>query len=142
VSPGRAGPSPDKLRELLLGARRIAVVGLSSDPSRPSHWVSEYMQGAGYEIIPVHPSGGVVLGAPVQADLAGAAATGPIDIVNVFRRSEHIPGLVDEIIAVKPALVWLQAGIRSDEAAGRLEEAGIAVVQDRCIMVDHRRAVR
>ena len=142
MSPGPAGPSPDRDRELLLGARRIAVVGLSADPSRPSHWVSEYMQGAGYEIIPVHPNGGSVLGVPAHPDLAGAAATGPIDIVNVFRRSEHIPALVDDMIAVKPALVWLQAGIRNDEAAGRLEAAGIPVVQDRCIMVDHRRAVR
>lgn len=142
MSLGLAGPSPDRVRDLLLGARRIAVVGLSADPSRPSHWVSEYMQGAGYEIIPVHPNGGVVLGAPVHADLAGAAATGPIDIVNVFRRSEHIPALLDDIIAVKPALVWLQAGIRSDEAASRLASAGIPLVQDRCIMVDHRRAVR
>jgi len=100
------------------------------------------MQGAGYEIIPVHPNGGAVLGVPVHPDLAGAATTRPIDVVNVFRRSEHIPALVDDIIAVKPALVWLQAGIRNDEAAGRLEAAGIPVVQDRCIMVDHRRAVR
>lgn len=142
MSPGLAGPSPERVRELLLGARRIAVIGLSADPSRPSHWVSEYMQGAGYEIIPVHPNGGVVLGAPVHQDLAGAAATGPIDIVNVFRRPEHIPELVDDIIAVKPGLVWLQAGIRNDAAAARLEGAGVPVVQDRCIMVDHRRAVR
>ena len=142
MSPGLAGPSPDRIRELLLGARRIAVVGLSPDPSRPSHWVSEYMQTAGYEIVPVHPQGGVVLGAPVHATLAGAAAAGPVDIVNVFRRSEHIPELVDDIIAVHPKLVWLQAGIRNDDAAARLEAAGIPVVQDRCIMVDHRRAVR
>ena len=137
-----AGPSPEQVRELLLGARRIGVVGLSPDPTRPSHWVSEYMQIAGYEIVPVHPGGGVVLGAPVHATLAAAAETGPLDVVNVFRRSEHIPALVDEIIAVRPKLVWLQQGIRNDEAAARLQAAGIPVVQDRCIMVDHRRAVR
>jgi predicted CoA-binding protein len=132
-------PTPDAVRDLLLGARRIAVVGLSPDRFRPSHWVSEYMQRAGYTIVPVHPAGGTVLGEPVHRDLAGAAASGPLDIVNVFRRSEHIPALVDDIIAVQPRLVWLQLGIRNDEAAARLEAAGIPVVQDRCIMVDHRR---
>jgi predicted CoA-binding protein len=139
VSHGSSGPSPEQVRDLLLGSRRIAVVGLSPDPSRPSHWVSEYMQGAGYEIVPVHPAGGTVLGAMVHPTLAAAAATGPLDIVNLFRRSEHIPALVDDIIAVRPRLVWLQAGIRNDAAAARLAAAGIPVVQDRCIMVDHRR---
>ena len=142
MSHAPAGPSPDRVRELLLGARRIAVVGLSADATRPSHWVSEYMQTAGYEIVPVHPAGGTVLGAPVHPSLTQAAEAGPIDLVKVFRRSEHIPALVDEIIAVRPQLVWLQAGIRNDDAAGRIEAAGIPVVQDRCIMVDHRRAVR
>lgn len=142
MSHGPAGPSPDRVRELLLAARRIAVVGLSPDPSRPSHWVSEYMQAAGYEIVPVHPAGGVVLGATVHPTLAAAAETGALDIVNLFRRSEHIPALVDDIIAVRPRLVWLQAGIRNDAAAARLEAAGIPVVQDRCIMVDHRRTAR
>jgi hypothetical protein len=118
------------------------VVGLSADPNRPSHWVSEYMQTAGYEIVPVHPDGGTVLGVPVHASLTEAAEAGPVDIVNVFRRSEHIPALVDEIVSVAPRLVWIQAGIRNDDAAARIEAAGIAVVQDRCIMVDHRRAVR
>lgn len=136
------GPSPEETRELLLGAHRIAVVGLSPDPARPSHWVSEYMQTAGYDIIPVHPAGGTVLGEPVRQSLSAAAETGPVDIVNVFRRSEHIPALVDDIIEIRPRLVWLQAGIRNDAAAARIEAAGIPVVQDRCIMVDHRRAVR
>ncbi|MDQ2669165.1 MAG: CoA-binding protein [Gemmatimonadota bacterium] len=135
-------PWSDSIRDLLLAARRIAVVGLSSDPSRPSHWVSEYMQGAGYEIVPVHPDGGTVLGEAVHRDLPAAGASGSIDIVNVFRRSEHIPALVDDIIAVQPRLVWLQAGIRNDDAAARIEAAGIPVVQDRCIMVDHRRSSR
>lgn len=142
MSPIPSGPSPDRIRDVLLGARRIAVVGLSADPSRPSHWVSEYMQSAGYEIVPVHPDGGTVLGEAVHADLAGARRAGPIDIVNVFRRPEHIPPLVDAIIAAEPRLVWLQQGIRNDEAAARLEAAGIPVVQDRCIMVDHRRMAR
>lgn len=142
MSHAPAGPSPERVRDLLLGARRIAVIGLSADPMRPSHWVSEYMQTAGYEIVPVHPAGGTVLGAPVHTSLMQAAEAGPIDLVNVFRRSEHIPALVDEIIAAGPQLVWLQAGIRNDDAAARIEAAGIPVVQDRCIMVDHRRAVR
>lgn len=142
MSHAPVGPSPERVRDLLLGARRIAVVGLSADPTRPSHWVSEYMQTAGYEIVPVHPAGGTVLGAPVHTSLTQAAEAGSIDVVNVFRRSEHVPALVDEIIAAGPQLVWLQAGIRNDDAAARIEAAGIPVVQDRCIMVDHRRAVR
>ncbi len=128
--------------DLLLRARRIAVVGLSPNPARPSHRIARYLQQAGYQIVPVNPAGGTVLGEPMHPDLAAAAGTGPIDIVNVFRRSEHVPALVDQIVAVRPDLVWLQSGIRHDDAAARIEAAGIPVVQDRCIMVEHRRLSR
>lgn len=125
--------------ELLRTARRIAVVGLSRKPERPSHAVAAYMQRAGYTIIPVHPVAGVTLGEPVFPDLrAAAAAAGPIDIVNIFRRSEHVPALLDDMLAVRPRLVWMQMGIRHGEVARSLEAAGIAVVMDRCLAVDHQ----
>jgi uncharacterized protein len=83
--------------------------------------------------------GGVTLGEPVHPDLRSAArAAGPIDIVNIFRRSEHVPALVDALLEVRPALVWMQQGIRHDEVAQQLESAGITVVMDRCLAVDHQ----
>jgi predicted CoA-binding protein len=114
------------------------VVGLSRKPERPSHGVAAYLQRAGYTIIPVHPVGGVTLGEPVHPDLRSAARAGPIDIVNIFRRSEHIPALLDALLEVHPPLVWMQQGIRHDEVARQLEAAGIAVVMDRCLAVDHQ----
>ena len=126
------------LGELVRTARRIAVVGLSRKPERPSHSVAAYLQRAGYTIIPVHPAGGVTLGQPVYPDLrSAAAAAGPIDIVNIFRRSEHVPALLDQLLEVRPRLVWMQQGIRHSEVARQLEAAGIAVVMDRCLAVDH-----
>ena len=132
-------PDQTKVGELVRTARTIAVVGLSRKPERPSHRVAAYLQSAGYRIIPVNPAGGVTLGEPVYPDLrAAAAATGPIDIVNIFRRSEHIPALLDALLEVRPRLVWMQQGIRHDEVARRLQSAGIAVVMDRCLAVDHQ----
>jgi predicted CoA-binding protein len=132
-------PERARLAELVGNARRIAVVGLSRKPDRPSHGVAAYLQRAGYTIIPVHPAGGVTLGEPVHPDLrSAAAAAGPIDIVNIFRRSEHVPALLEQLLEVQPQLVWMQVGIRHPEVARKLEEAGIAVVMDRCIAVDHQ----
>jgi uncharacterized protein len=132
-------PDRTRLAELVGNARRIAVVGLSRKPDRPSHGVAAYLQRAGYTIIPVHPAGGVTLGEPVHPDLrSAAAAAGPIDIVNIFRRSEHIPALLEQLLELQPQLVWMQVGIRHPEVARRLEEAGIAVVMDRCLAVDHQ----
>lgn len=126
------------MAEILRTARRIAVVGLSRKPERPSHGVAAYLQRAGYKIIPVNPAGGVTLGETVHLDLRSAAAAGPIDIVNIFRRSEHVPALLDAMLEVKPTLVWMQQGIRHNEVAQRLEAAGIVVVMDRCLAVDHQ----
>jgi len=95
------------------------------------------MQRQGYEIVPVHPAGGVTLGEPVHRDLRSAAATGPIDIVNIFRRSEFVPALLEDILAVRPRLVWMQLGVEDEATARKLREAGIAVVMDRCLAVDH-----
>ena len=132
-------PGRPQLAELVQNARRIAVVGLSRKPERPSHGVAAYLQQAGYTIIPVHPAGGITLGERVYPDLRSAAAgAGPIDIVNVFRRSEHIPALLDQLLEIRPQLVWMQQGIRHNDVARKLEAAGIAVVMDRCLAVDHQ----
>ena len=132
-------PDLPQLAELVRSARTIAVVGLSRKPERPSHGVAAYLQRAGYRIIPVHPVAGVTLGEQVYPDLRSAAAAGgPIDIVNIFRRSEHIPALLDALLDVRPRLVWMQQGIRHDAVARQLEAAGIPVVMDRCLAVDHQ----
>lgn len=126
------------IAKILRTARRIAVVGLSPRPERPSHQVAEYLQRAGYTIVPVRPTGTTILGEPVQPDLRTAAAAGPIDVVNVFRRSEFVPALLGDLLAVRPRLVWLQVGVRDDPTARRLEADGIPVVMDRCLAVDHQ----
>jgi predicted CoA-binding protein len=131
-------PDRTRLAELVRNAKRIAVVGLSRKPERPSHSVAAYLQRVGYTIVPVHPAGGVTLGEPVYPDLRSAAAAGPIDIVNIFRRSEHIPALLEQLLEIRPRLVWMQQGIRHDDVARSLESAGIAVVMDRCLAVDHQ----
>ncbi|HET6580164.1 MAG TPA: CoA-binding protein [Gemmatimonadales bacterium] len=127
-----------RIEQILRIARRIAVVGLSPKPERPSYGVAAYLQRAGYTIIPVRPTGSVILGEPVQPSLAAAAATGPIDIVNIFRRSEFVPALLDDLLAVRPRLVWMQVGVQDDATAGKLEAEGIAVVMDRCLAVERQ----
>jgi uncharacterized protein len=130
-------PDRARLGEMVRNARRIAVVGLSRKPERPSHSVAAYLQRAGYTIVPVHPAGGITLGERVYPDLRSAATAGPIDIVDIFRRSEHIPALLEQLLEVRPGLVWMQQGIRHDGVARSLESAGIPVVMDRCLAVDH-----
>jgi predicted CoA-binding protein len=133
-------PTTDALRDLLAAARTIAVVGLSPKSWRPSHSVSAYLQRAGYRIIPVRPATtGTILGEAVYPDLVTAAReAGPVDIVDVFRRSDAVAGLVPAILEVRPRLVWLQMGVVDAPSAGQIEEAGIPVVMDRCLAVDHQ----
>jgi predicted CoA-binding protein len=132
-------PERSALAEVVRAARTIAVVGLSRKRERPSHGVAAYLQGRGYRIVPVNPAGGITLGEPVYPDLRSAAlAAGPIDIVNIFRRSEYIPALLEQLLEVRPKLVWMQQGIRHAEVARDLEQAGIMVVMDRCLAVDHQ----
>ena len=130
-------PTDDELLEILRASKSIAVVGLSRKPHRASYGVAEYLQRVGYRIVPVHPAGGVTLGEPVHLDLRSAATTGPIDIVNIFRRSEYVPALLPDLLAVRPRLVWMQLGVEDAETARQLEAAGISVVMDRCLAVDH-----
>jgi hypothetical protein len=122
--------------ELLRSARVIAVVGLSSRKFRPSYGVSEYMQRAGYRIIPVNPRETEVLGEKAYPDLDSAPR--PIDIVNIFRRSEFVPEIVDAAIRVGARAVWMQEGVVHKEAAARARAAGLTVVMDRCILQEHR----
>ncbi|HPG27777.1 MAG TPA: CoA-binding protein [Myxococcota bacterium] len=133
--------SDKALTALLQSSRRIAVVGIKADESADAHRIPRYLQQAGYEILPVNPKLDHVLGARCVATLA--EVEGPIDIVNLFRASDHIPAHVDEILALptKPRAVWMQLGIHHGPSARRLREAGIEVVQDRCMMVDHRRLI-
>lgn len=134
---------PSTVIDTLRQARRIAVVGLSPKPERPSHSVSRYLQRAGYTVIPVRPATvEPILGEPVHPDLRSAAASGPIDIVNVFRQPAALPALVDDIIAVRPRLVWMQLGVVHEESARKIEAAGIPVVMDYCLAVEHNHLLR
>ncbi|MBC7691506.1 MAG: CoA-binding protein [Methylotenera sp.] len=132
------------IRDILQTNQRITVVGLSPNPDRPSHYVTEYMMSVGYEIYGVNPGQTRILGRPCHASISDLLkeTPGPLGIVNVFRSSEFIPGLVDELIAlapdVRPKALWLQSGITHHSAEDRAREAGIAVVANRCIMVEHR----
>lgn len=128
-----------ELRQILRDAHRIAVVGLGDNPGRPAYGVARYLQKQGYQIAPVHPHDDETLGQHVYRSLEDAAADGPIDIVDVFRRSDAIPELVAPCVAVRPRVVWLQVGVRNDAAAAQLEAAGIPVIQNRCLAVEHYR---
>jgi predicted CoA-binding protein len=130
----------DQITELLKKAKNIAVVGLSSSPMRPSYGVAAYMQTQGYKIIPVNPEIKGALGEKAYAKLADAPEK--IDIVNVFRRSEFVPDVVDQAIKLQPAAIWMQEGVRNDAAAERARKAGIFVIQDRCILKEHRARAR
>ena len=124
----------------MIGARRIAVVGLSDDPSRPSFGVASYLLAAGKDIIPVNPNHSHVLGQTCYPSLA--AAPKPIDVVDVFRRPEYCADVVRSAIAIGAKGVWLQSGIISDEARDLAVRAGIDFIQGRCLMVEHMRAKR
>ena len=120
----------------LAQAKTIAVVGLSGDAAKSSHYVSAYMQRAGARILPVNPSLTAVLGEPCYASLADLPFKP--DLVNVFRLPRFLPAIVDEMIALYLPALWIQQGIISLEAAARAEAAGVQVVMDRCLMVEHR----
>ena len=133
-------PTDAELRAILGGARVIAVVGFSPDPSRPSHYVAAFLKARGYRVIPINPgqAGKLFLGEEVRASLTDIPAEIPVDMVDVFRRPEAVPELVEAAIAHLPALrtIWMQLGIRSAEAAARARAAGLAVVEDRCPKIE------
>lgn len=133
--------SQDQMRALLQRARTIAVVGLSDDPERTSHQIAAVLQRAGYRIIPVNPHlRGPVLGEPPAASLRDIAEH--VDIVDVFRRPEHMPGVVEDAIGIGADAVWMQPGTANRAAAERAEQAGLGVVEDLCIAVMHRLLMR
>ncbi|KHF39891.1 CoA-binding protein [Halalkalibacter okhensis] len=128
-------PSNEEIKQLLQVSKRIAVVGLSANPDRTSYMVSEAMQKAGYEIIPVNPTADEVLG--VKAVKSLKEIEGNIDIVNVFRRSEFLPEVARETIEVGAKSFWAQLGLENEEAYEMLTENGIQTVMNRCIKVEH-----
>jgi predicted CoA-binding protein len=129
----------DRVLELLRSAKTIAVVGLSDDPERPSYGVSAYMQSMGYRIIPIHPKLQEVLGERAYPSLTEAAKSGPIDIVDVFRRPDAVPEIVDEVLALHLPALWLQETVVHEAAAQKARDAGVLVVMDKCILKEHQR---
>ncbi len=126
-----------RIREILENSKTIAVVGLSPNPERDSYEVARYLQEMGYRIIPVNPKADEILGEKVYPDLASIPES--IDIVDIFRRSEHVPPIVDKAITVGAKTVWMQIGVINEEAAGKATAAGLSVVMDRCTMREHKR---
>jgi predicted CoA-binding protein len=135
--PDGVAASSDPIAEILIPATTIAVVGLSSNPQRPSYGVSKYMQGAGYRIIPVNPNETVVFGEKSYARLEDVPVM--IDIVDIFRRAEEVAAVVESAIRIGAKTVWMQLGIENAVAAERARAAGLRVVEDACIFVEHRK---
>jgi len=129
----------DVIEKILKESKSIAVVGLSPDPARPSHGVARYLQTQGYRIIPVNPFVEEILGEKSYPDLASVPEE--VDVVDIFRRSRHVPAIVEAAIAKGTSAVWMQEGIVHQEAAARAREAGLMVVLDRCMLKEHRRSM-
>lgn len=135
--PDNSPSTPDPIRDLVRTCKTIAVVGLSSNPARPSHEVASYLQSAGYKIIPINPNESEVLGEKSYPRLEDAP--GSIDIVDVFRRPEDVPPVADSAIAIHAKSLWLQQGITNSTAAEKARAAGLLVVEDACLFVEHKR---
>src|SRR5260370_5037943 len=138
--PDGAPASADVILEILKKYRTIAVVGLSSNAMRPSYGVTEYMQSAGYRIIPVNPNETEVLGEKCYARLEEVPEQ--IEIVNIFRRAEEVPLVVESAIRIGPKVGWMQHGIETEQPAEQALAAGLVVIEDVCILVEHRRRAR
>ncbi len=141
---GKLVSDDEGLRRILGTSRRIAVLGIKPEThaDRPAFYVPKYMSQNGYEIIPVpvyYPDVREILGRPVYRKLTEIA--GPVDMVNVFRKPKDVAGHLDDLLAARPKTVWMQLGISNDEVAEALAKAGIEVVQDRCLLVEHRRLI-
>jgi len=126
-----------EMKRLLEDTRTIAVVGLSDKPERPSHGVARYLIAQGYTVIPVNPSVDEVLGLKGYPDLHSIPE--PVDVVDIFRRPEHVPSLVAQAIEIGARAVWMQLGVMHAEAAAQAEAAGLAVVMNRCMAIEHQR---
>jgi uncharacterized protein len=130
--------SNDAISDILKNYKTIAVVGLSSNPRRPSFGVTQYMQSAGYRIIPVNPNETEVLGEKSYPRLEDIPKSHHIEIVDIFRRPENIPPVVDSAIAIGAKVIWMQQGIENQNAAVKAHAAGLFVVEDACILIEHR----
>jgi len=128
-------PPADLLRTIFAETKNIAVVGLSPKPQRPSYQVASYLQDAGYTIIPVNPGQQEILGMKCYPDLRAVPL--PIDVVDIFRRADQVEPIVRDAVAVGARVVWMQLGIVNDQAAELAEAAGLRVIMDRCMKVDH-----
>ena len=126
-------------RDILEKSKVIAVVGLSPKPERDSHEVAKYLQDQGYRIVPVNPRADTILGEKSYPDLASIPEK--VDVVDIFRRSDDVPPVVDQAIAIGAKAVWMQLGIVNEDAAAKAREAGLGVVMDRCMLVEHRNLV-
>jgi predicted CoA-binding protein len=135
--PENYNTNSDAVAEILRGPKTIAVVGLSSNPMRASHGVAEYLKSAGYRIIPVNPNETEVLGEKAYARLEDVPE--PVDIVDVFRRAEELPAVAESAIGIRAKVLWMQLGIENAEAAEKARAAGLVVVEDSCLMVEHKR---
>jgi predicted CoA-binding protein len=138
--PEGAAGGADPILDVLKKYKTIAVVGLSSNPMRPSYGVTEYMQSAGYRTIPVNPNEREVLGEKSYARLEEVLEK--IEIVNIFRRAEEVAPVVESAIRIGAKVVWMQQGIEHEAAAEKAREAGLTVVEDACILVEHRKRLR
>ncbi|OPY15436.1 MAG: hypothetical protein A4E66_00085 [Syntrophus sp. PtaB.Bin001] len=132
-------PPEEEVLAILKGCRTIAVVGLSDRPDRDSYRVASYLKGKGYRIIPVNPVKSEIMGEKCYPDLS--SITEPVDIVDIFRAVEAVPGIVEEAIGIKAGAVWMQLGLTHDEAAAKARSAGLCVVQSRCLMVEHKKLI-
>ncbi len=128
-------PALDEARQILATSKTIAVVGLSNNPERPSHEVASYLQDEGYRIIPVNPRISETLGTKAYPSLRDVPE--PVDVVQIFRRPEHVPPIVDDAIAIGAKVVWMQLGIVHEEAAARARAAGLRVVMNTCMATMH-----
>jgi predicted CoA-binding protein len=135
--PDGAAPSADPIFDILTNYKSIAVVGLSSNPARPSYGVTEYMQASGYQIIPVNPNETDVLGEPSYASLEEVPHK--LEIVDIFRRAEEVQPVVDAAIRAGAKVIWMQQGIANEPAAEKARAAGLTVVMDACILIEHKR---
>lgn len=137
MSDAHENPPDEEIRRVLGRSMTIAVVGLSPDPMRESHRVAAFLQRLGHRIIPVHPEPGTILGERVYASLRDVPV--PIDMVDVFRRSDAVAAIVDDVLVVGAPLLWLQLGVIDAAAAARARAAGVTVVMDRCPAIEYRR---
>jgi uncharacterized protein len=131
-------PSPTEIKALLQRAKTIAVVGLSTDPDRPSYSVASYLQANGYRIVPVRPGGGEILGEKVYARVEEIPFA--VDVVDHFRKSSQVGAHIEQAIRLRVPAVWMQEGVIDEPAAQRAKDAGLTVVMDRCMLKEHRKA--